>query len=136
MASIDFKGKRKRKIIIWGLGEECGKLLDYLKLRKYWKDEIVAFCDNNGSVREFQGITVIKPDELIKYEFDYIIIATIYIKAIKSQIAELYPQYSDFILDRLQYQSVVYSEDQYWIRMILIIYVSRTMGKSSQMFGM
>ena len=40
MASIDFKGKRKRKIIIWGLGEECGKLLDYLKSDKTYVAQV------------------------------------------------------------------------------------------------
>lgn len=63
-----------KKIIIFGATELGKKVKRCLKREEA---EFVAFCDNdiNKINKEFDGEKVLLPDDIIKFDFDYIIIA-------------------------------------------------------------
>ena len=60
-------------IIVWGTGGLFQKFKEYL-----FQINIIRFCDNDirkqGSC--INGIEIISPDEIVNYEFSYIVIMT------------------------------------------------------------
>lgn len=75
------------KIIIFGAGKRCEELLEENKL--FLKEfEIVAFADNdkNKQGKLFHNKKIISPEEIFKYEYDFIYVASIYFSEIHEQL--------------------------------------------------
>ena len=64
------------RVILYGIGE----VASYYMKEQGWKKpkgfEIVAVCDSTKTNDSFYGYKVIKPDEIVDYEFDYIVVMT------------------------------------------------------------
>jgi hypothetical protein len=76
-----------KKILIFGTGSGYEKIKRSIN---YNKIEIVAFTDNNNNLwnNNFEGSIILPPQEVIKLEYDYILIASSYYNAIESQLKE------------------------------------------------
>ena len=76
----------KARTIIWGVG---GTTRDFLEKESFYRDyDIIAFVDNNSSYKgmSFLGKPILNPMELFRYEFDVIIICSLYECEIRRQI--------------------------------------------------
>lgn len=72
------------KIIVWGTGAACAKLLDsWIQI-----ESIYAFVDSKP-VKSFFGKKVMSPEELLDEKFDAIIVASTYSKEIYKKCIEL-----------------------------------------------
>ncbi|MBQ8247814.1 MAG: hypothetical protein IJZ42_11825 [Lachnospiraceae bacterium] len=60
------------KVIIYGTGAIANFLIEYIR---YEKVKVVAYADSYSSDTQVRGVKVIKEKDIIKEEFDYIIIA-------------------------------------------------------------
>jgi hypothetical protein len=78
----------KTKILIFGTGSGSVKALELIDL---FKTEIVAYIDNDTAKQGkfINDIPIIKPGEIKKLNYDYIIIASIYYSEIATQLYEL-----------------------------------------------
>lgn len=78
----------KHRIIIFGLGKSCEKLL---KCINYNRVDVVCFTDNDEvkQGKEFCGKDVVSPTELLKINFDYIVIFSSYYKEITNQLIDM-----------------------------------------------
>ena len=79
---------RKIKLVIWGTGGQAGSTINY---NKTWLDnvEIVCFVNNShviGQEEMFYNKKVVAPQQLLKMEFDYILILSSFVEEISSQI--------------------------------------------------
>lgn len=85
------------KVILYGMGTNFIKSLDYLKLRF-----ILAGCSDKNRDREFlaekYGMQYIAPEELYLYEFDYILVTSIYGEEIKRDLNILNIENSKILL--------------------------------------
>lgn len=72
-------------VLIFGTGSYMKKVKNALKNNI----EIVAFIDNQNTVKYIENILVISPDEIYKFEFDYIIIASMYSNEMHQQLLRL-----------------------------------------------
>src|SRR5690554_2814099 len=75
----------KIKVIIFGTGEGSKKALEIIDLEKV---DIFAYVDNEQSKQGtyYNGIKVENPLAVNKYEYDYIVIASIYYQEITAQL--------------------------------------------------
>lgn len=75
---------KKERIILFGAGNNGIRLCKEFQERKS-KAEVVAFVDDykTGSL---MGIPIIKPDDLIKVNFDTIFIASTAMKSIRKRL--------------------------------------------------
>lgn len=75
------------KAVIWGAG---GTATDFLRKKiMYCKYEIVCFTDNNPTcwgTYFFQNMEIIAPTDLYKYDYDMIIICSLYYEDIRKQL--------------------------------------------------
>lgn len=59
------------RVYVWGTGRGCGNVIGrYLKL-----DEFDAFVDNDISKEEYMGKEVIRPEDIVKREYDAVLVA-------------------------------------------------------------
>jgi hypothetical protein len=72
----------KEKVVVFGTGK-ASKV--FLKKNKS-KFHILAFFDNNLSVCSFKGFSVLPPQSLESFEFDKIVIASMYFVEIREQL--------------------------------------------------
>lgn len=77
---------KKEKIILFGAGGSGKKL--YEEYSKANDMVIVAFCDNFKE-GELMGIPIIKPQDLLTYEYDSIIIASVAARPIEEQLMKM-----------------------------------------------
>lgn len=74
------------KFILFGTG-------DYYQRYKKWfgREEIVALIDNSGRRQHtrIDGIEVLSPEEGIRCRYDYIVILSFYVKAMRRQLLEM-----------------------------------------------
>lgn len=73
-----------KKLYIWGTGVILGRVLDY----RVSRNDIIAFIDNDISKKEYMGIPVIKPTEILQ-EYDAIIVANSHSNEIYNQCKDL-----------------------------------------------
>lgn len=78
----------KNKILIFGTGSGMYKVLEIIDLNKV---EILAFVDNdiNKQGKYINDIFVISPEEIGEYDYNFIVIASIYAKEISVQLYKL-----------------------------------------------
>lgn len=77
------------KIIIWGTGNAAKKFIEKIDFKK---NEIVAFIDNNKSKigsRYINDTIIISPEEIGLYQYDLIIICSVYYMEIMAQCDKL-----------------------------------------------
>jgi hypothetical protein len=72
----------KEKVVVFGTGRASK---EFFKINKS-KFHILAFFDNNLSVCSFKGFPVLPPQSLEFFEFDKIIIASMYFVEIREQL--------------------------------------------------
>lgn len=72
------------KILIWGTGRICTKIIFDIP-----SDCIIGYIDNNRQGTEFAGKKLYRPSDISDLEYDAIIVATVYGKAIYEQLCEL-----------------------------------------------
>lgn len=77
---------QKERIVLFGAGGSGKKL--YEECLKDNNIEVVAFCDNFQSGKLFE-LPIIKPAELVSYEYDSIIIASVAVGPIKKQLLDM-----------------------------------------------
>lgn len=74
------------KFLLFGTG-------DYYERYKKWfdRDEVVALLDNSSKKQNtlIDGIKVLSPEEGVHLQFDAVVILSFYVKAMKTQLAEL-----------------------------------------------
>jgi hypothetical protein len=76
-----------KKVILFGIGFNGRKMVE--AYRKYGACfHIAAIADNQSELTVYEGIPVIKPEDIGGYEYDEIWITTIYHKEIKKQLKE------------------------------------------------
>lgn len=91
------------KILIWGIGgntKAIGKEIGW-KFKEYV--EILAYIDSNAKPNMiFQGKKVILPEQIERYEYDYILVISQYIDEIQKRINELKIEKSEvkFLFER------------------------------------
>ena len=66
-------------ILIFGTGSVANKLLDNID---YSKVNILAFINSDNTINEFRAYDVISPEHICQYRYDYIVIASGYVKNI------------------------------------------------------
>lgn len=78
----------KKKIIIFGLGKVYKTFVDVVD---YLKVEIVALSDNNVKLQGtfVYGIQVVRPEEINRYDFDYLLVTCMYYESIRRQLIGL-----------------------------------------------
>lgn len=93
----------KQRVVIFGAGGSG---------RKYYKEnsanqdmEIIAFADNFKTGEQF-GLPILKPEDLLDYDFDYLIIASVAAGPIERQLLELGLQRSKISKSYLEIMSV------------------------------
>lgn len=73
-----------KRVIVFGTGK------GYIQLKSFFLSdvEVIAFCDNDSQKWncEFENIIILNPKDIQKYDFDYLIIASIYYKEIEKQL--------------------------------------------------
>lgn len=77
------------KVLLWGTGQNGESAWKEINENPdMFKDDYVAFTDNNPNLwgRHFCGMQVIAPTELRKVKVDCIVITSMYVKAISSQL--------------------------------------------------
>lgn len=68
-------------MLVWGTGRLVGKVIGrYIEI-----DDVTAFIDNDKSKKEYMGKKVLCPEEVIKIEYDAIIVANLFQKEIREQ---------------------------------------------------
>ena len=73
------------EIYIWGTGRLVGKVLgEHIDEKK-----VRGFIDNDISKKTFMGKRVVRPEEMLKIEYDAILVITIYSQEIYEQSMEL-----------------------------------------------
>lgn len=79
--------ENKKSVVIFGLGQVYRAFMDLIDNDKV---NIIALSDNNPALQDtfLDGKSVIKPDEIIKLDYDYIIITSSHYKSIKNQLKE------------------------------------------------
>ena len=116
---------KKIKVLIFGTGEGSKKALEIIDLEKV---HILAYLDNNQSKHGtiYNGIKVEDPLTVNKYDYDYIVIASIFYQEItaqllrmnihKSKIVQLYASKTARFLvkeiyeDNMKYRSIIREE--------------------------
>lgn len=74
------------KILVWGTGRIAGKIVGkWIAL-----EDIEAFIDNNTNIREYMGVRVIQPSDLISESYDAIIVANLFGKEIREQCLSMH----------------------------------------------
>ena len=78
------------KIVAWGTGAYASNVIDYNWI---WMQNIEFACFVNnkhvkGVIEEFRGVEILSPEELIKIEYDYIIILSTFVEEITNQIVD------------------------------------------------
>lgn len=80
--------KGKYRILLFGTGCKC---LDFIKRIDFEKVKIVTYIDNNvllhGQI--FQDKKIISPQEIVNYEYDYIVIVNRFFDEVVTQLLEL-----------------------------------------------
>ena len=76
------------RVIIFGIGEIGVKLIDEC-LNYESGIDIIAIADNFSPRKEYKSIPVIRPEEIDKYEFDEVWVATVYYNDAVSQLVEI-----------------------------------------------
>jgi hypothetical protein len=73
------------KKYIWGTGRLVGKVIGkYIKI-----EDVEAFVDNNINKKEYLGKKVISPEELVKRQYDAILVANTFREEISKQCLEI-----------------------------------------------
>lgn len=73
------------KIFVFGTGSVANLLL-----HKFKKGiEILAFVNSDTAIKVFNGYKVVTPDDICKYDFDYILIASGYYEDIEKMLLDL-----------------------------------------------
>lgn len=106
------------KIVVWGTGKIAKELMNSLEQMKYYRDNIVAFCDNDSKKwnTEFCGNEVVSPNELDNLVYDYLVIATVHEDEIRNQISLHYPRMMEKAMNWVFYRCHVNSANKYWMR--------------------
>lgn len=74
-------------IVVFGIGEIGKKLL--CEIQEYSEHiRVIAIADNNAISDFYHGIRIIKPSEIVDYNYDEIWITTVYFKEIIKQLTE------------------------------------------------
>lgn len=76
----------KDKILVFGTGSVADVLAEEIDCNKV---DIIAFINSNISIKEFHGYDVIQPENIMNYEYDYIIIASGYYLQIEKILLEI-----------------------------------------------
>jgi hypothetical protein len=89
---------KKLKVIVYGTGSFCETMLKRLK-----KIDIVAFSDSDCNKHNtlFHNKIVIRPEDIVKYEYDKIIIASTFFEEISKHLIELGIN-KEYIVDYMQ----------------------------------
>ena len=69
----------KDRVIVFGTGSVSEYILKKIDMEKA---EIIAFCNEDDSFDEFCGKKCIRPEQINDYNYDYILVASGYVKAI------------------------------------------------------
>lgn len=78
------------KVVFWGAGKYAERVMNTIKKDvDTYRDEYEIIVDNNRARKgeSFNGLKVIAPDQLQNYEYDIIVITSIYEKEIHEQIS-------------------------------------------------
>lgn len=94
------KVRKGSRIILYCAGTYGQRLYQYLKRTSFCS--VVAWADRNYAELQKQGFAVIAPDEMKKYEFDEIVVASSFAKtrrAIYQELTQKYPKEKVHIID-------------------------------------
>lgn len=105
-----------KKIIFWGVGKTAKK--EWIRIeqnREVFFDEYLAFCDSNSNLwgKEFKGRPIISPREIEKYDYDFIVIISIYEKEIKERLTNELNIDSNKIMSRTQYFVMCFTQGSF-----------------------
>lgn len=70
------------RVIIWGAGNIAREALKYVSSTV----KIIGFLDNNPDIKEFEGLNALEKEKIGEYEYDYIVICSVYDKEIYRQL--------------------------------------------------
>ena len=117
------------KIIFFGVSKIA---LDYLKKAKH-KDIILAFADNRyEEIQNAGGHLVISPESILKYDFDYVVIALDDQK--KGNIEEIWKIYTQLIKMGVPKEKILLQSFKYYLPHILYGPRTRFVYDLSRMF--
>ena len=83
---------KKIKIIVFGISDDGKELIkDFFPLIISELIEIVCISDNDSRLygKEYKGIPIKKPHEILEYDFDKIIVTPIFFESIRQQLEDL-----------------------------------------------
>ena len=106
------------KVIFWGAGTYGRDFLkECKKASNIYNDEIIAFVDSNVDKwgTYIEGIKIISPVQVMKENFNYIVITSIYINQIKEQLINLGINTKNIITSD-GYSHICYTKYQYYQR--------------------
>lgn len=77
----------KKKVVLFGIGNNGRSIMDaYGKYDAFF--EVAAIADNQSELTEYAGVEVISPEQIEKYEYDEIWIASVHYREMKKQLVE------------------------------------------------
>mgnify|MGYP001089843523 CR=1 FL=1 len=73
------------RIILWGAGNTAREALKFVSKSV----KILGFFDNDPKITEFEGLHALDKENIEQYEYDYIVICSVYYKEIYKQLISL-----------------------------------------------
>lgn len=104
------------KIIFWGVGEFAQNICSKMEVNKdFYIDDIIFFCDNNSDLwgEYFFQKEIKSPQEVQKNIFDYVVILSIYEKAIRNCLQNELGISEEKILTYREYYSMCHTRYAY-----------------------
>lgn len=104
------------RIVIYGTGKGASGLLEEIRNDKLrFKDETVGIIDSKSKKwgEYFEGMVIYSPAQISEINFDYIIIASVYLQEITKDLIEKYGVSKENILSKAEYLRATYAKKQY-----------------------
>ncbi len=83
------------RIILWGAGNTAREAMKHISEAV----EILGFLDNNPDIKEFEGLYALEKENIKDYDFDYIVICSIYYKDIFQQLISMEVEKSKILIN-------------------------------------
>lgn len=108
-----------KKIIFWGVGETAKK--EWLRIeqnRVFFEDEYLAFCDSSSSFwgKDFKGRPIISPENIEDYDYDLIVIMSVFEKEIRERLVNELGIEDKKIMSHKQYFAMCFTQGSYQYR--------------------
>lgn len=83
------------RIILWGAGNTAREALKYIN----GKAEVIGFLDNNQNIKNFEGLSPLKKENIREYKYDFIVICSISYREIYKQLISMAVEESKILVN-------------------------------------